>query len=165
MTECKTGLFNSALPHDRITRELGLSGTDSQALHLLVKREPVWALQDLGEATGMATSTVTRVLDWLEEAGYVRRTSTTHDRRRVKLGLAAEKVGALIDRYARRSPRRKCSGASPRSSASIWATLRPRRRRPCTASASIGTHGTAPLWECRGAHVLPRRTPHRPSQH
>lgn len=64
-------LVNAVLGNERIAREFDLLVTDLQTLHLLVLREDVRTPKQLSEATGLPTSTVTRVLDRLEEAGYV----------------------------------------------------------------------------------------------
>ncbi|HEX6501590.1 MAG TPA: MarR family transcriptional regulator [Micromonosporaceae bacterium] len=96
----QAALVNAVLGNDRLAREFGLLVTDTQALHLLVLRHDVRNAKQLSDATGISTSTVSRVLDRLERAGYLRRVPDPEDRRRARLELDMGKVQPLIDRYA-----------------------------------------------------------------
>lgn len=51
----------------------------------------------------MPTSTVTKLIDRLEAAGYVRRTSDSADRRRTILELDQENIAPLHDFYGKTS--------------------------------------------------------------
>jgi DNA-binding MarR family transcriptional regulator len=93
-------LVNALLGNDRIAREFGLMVTDTQTLHLLVLREDIGNAKQLSDATGISTSTVSRVIDRLEAAGYLRRIADPHDRRSARLELVMDKVQPLVDRYA-----------------------------------------------------------------
>lgn len=92
-------LVNAVLGNERIAREFDLLVTDLQTLHLLVLREDVRTPKQLSQRTGLPTSTVTRVLDRLEGAGYVRRAHDPDDRRRVNIELNPEKIEPIIGRY------------------------------------------------------------------
>ncbi|MBO3090080.1 MarR family winged helix-turn-helix transcriptional regulator [Cellulomonas dongxiuzhuiae] len=92
-------LVNAVLGNERIARELDLLVTDLQTLHLLVLREDVRTPKQLSRTTGLPTSTVTRVLDRLESAGYVRRVRDPQDRRRINIELVAEMIEPIIGRY------------------------------------------------------------------
>jgi DNA-binding MarR family transcriptional regulator len=92
-------LINAVLGNERIAREFGLLVTDLQALHLLVLREDVRTPKQLSTTTGLPTSTVTRVLDRLEGAGYVRRAHNPDDRRRVNIELDMQRIEPIISRY------------------------------------------------------------------
>lgn len=92
-------LVNAVLGNERIARELGLSVTDLQTLHLLVLREDTRTPTQLSQTTGLPTSTVTRVLDRLEHAGYIRRDDDPRDRRKVRIELVADKIDSVIGRY------------------------------------------------------------------
>ena len=96
-------LVNAVMGNERIARELGLLVTDLQALHLLVLRPDVRTPTRLSQAAGLPTSTITRVLDRLEEAGYLRRTADGADRRRMRIELDSERVDAVVRRYAQYS--------------------------------------------------------------
>jgi len=95
----RTALVNSVLGNERIAREFDLLVTDLQTLHLLVLREDVRTPKLLSEATGLPTSTVTRVVDRLERAGYIRRVDDPRDRRKVNIELVPEKVDTIIGHY------------------------------------------------------------------
>ena len=92
-------LVNAVLGNDRIAREFGLLVTDTQALHLLILRSDVRSAKELSRTTGMPTSTVTRVLDRLEAAGYLRRVPDPGDRRRINVELIPERIAPLINHY------------------------------------------------------------------
>ena len=96
----QVALVNAVLGNDRIARESGLMVTDTQALHLLVLRDDIRNAKQLSDVTGISTSTVSRVIDRLEGAGYLRRVADPEDRRSARLELDMAKVGPLIDRYA-----------------------------------------------------------------
>ncbi|MFA1544000.1 MarR family winged helix-turn-helix transcriptional regulator [Actinomadura monticuli] len=96
----QVALVNAVLGNDRIARESGLVVTDTQALHLLVLRDDIRNAKQLSDATGISTSTVSRVIDRLERAGYVRRVPDPEDRRSARLELEMTKVQPLVDRYA-----------------------------------------------------------------
>jgi DNA-binding MarR family transcriptional regulator len=95
----QAALVNSVLGNERIAREFDLLVTDLQSLHLLLLRPEVRTPKLLSQATGLPTSTVTRVVDRLEHAGYLRRVADPRDRRRVNIELVPEKVDPIIDRY------------------------------------------------------------------
>lgn len=96
----QAALVNAVLGNDRIAREFGLMVTDTQALHLLVLRDDIRNAKQVSDATGISTSTVSRVIDRLEHAGYLNRVPDPDDRRSARLELDMAKVQPLIDRYA-----------------------------------------------------------------
>lgn len=96
----QASLVNAVLGNDRIAREFGLTVTDTQALHLLTLRDDIRNARQLSDVTGISTSTVSRVVDRLERAGYLRRVADPDDRRSARLELDRSKVGPLTDRYA-----------------------------------------------------------------
>lgn len=96
----QAALVNAVLGNDRIAREFGLMVTDTQALHLLVLRDDIRNAKQVSDATGISTSTVSRVIDRLERAGYLSRVPDPDDRRSARLELDMAKVQPLIDRYA-----------------------------------------------------------------
>lgn len=95
----QAALVNSVLGNERIAREFGLLATDLQALHLLVLREEVRTPKQLSQATNLPTSTVTRVVDRLERAGYIRRVDDPQDRRKTNIQLVADNVDTIISHY------------------------------------------------------------------
>jgi DNA-binding MarR family transcriptional regulator len=80
-------LFNQALAD-----HLGLHPTDLQCLNLLaLERAPVTTGR-VGELTGLATGSATRLVDRLERAGYVVRERDPADRRRVLVATVPERI-------------------------------------------------------------------------
>src|SRR6476660_1257474 len=77
-----------------IAIRLGLSESDIDALELLIDTGAATAGR-LAEVLGMTSGAVTRVIDRLEQAGYVRRTTDPADRRRVVVEVVPERAASL----------------------------------------------------------------------
>jgi DNA-binding MarR family transcriptional regulator len=73
---------------------LGLSDSDVEALETLVDTGASTAGR-LAELMGLTTGAVTRLIDRLEQSGYVRRVPDPADRRRVIVEVVPEKVEAV----------------------------------------------------------------------
>lgn len=78
----------------------GLSESDIEALEVLIDTGAATAGR-LSELMGLTTGAVTRVIDRLEQAGYVRRVPDPTDRRRVIVEVVPEKVAAVEATMAR----------------------------------------------------------------
>jgi DNA-binding MarR family transcriptional regulator len=72
----------TVLFHSAINEKMGLGVTDGKALDVLVRVGPM-AAGELADYTGLASASVTSLIDRLEERGFVRRVRDPHDRRRV----------------------------------------------------------------------------------
>jgi DNA-binding MarR family transcriptional regulator len=72
----------------------GLSESDIETLEALMEMGASTAGR-LGELTGLTSGAITRVIDRLEQAGYVRRVPDPADRRRVIVEVVPEKVAAV----------------------------------------------------------------------
>jgi DNA-binding transcriptional ArsR family regulator len=96
----QVALVNAVMGNERIARAYGLMVTDTQALHLLVLHSEIRTAKQLSDATGIATSTVSRVLDRLEAAEYLRRVPDPADRRRARIELQMDRIQPLTDQYA-----------------------------------------------------------------
>jgi DNA-binding MarR family transcriptional regulator len=72
----------------------GLSESDIETLEALIDRGASTAGR-LSELTGLTSGAVTRVIDRLEQSGYVRRVADPADRRRVIVEVVPEKVAAI----------------------------------------------------------------------
>jgi DNA-binding MarR family transcriptional regulator len=72
----------------------GLSESDIETLEELIDMGATTAGK-LAEITGLTTGAVTRVIDRLEQAGYVRRVPDPADRRRVIVEVVPEKVASI----------------------------------------------------------------------
>src|SRR6476659_4050542 len=73
---------------------MGLSESDIDALELLIDSGAATAGK-LSELMGLTSGAVTRVIDRLEHAGYVRRTADPADRRRVVVEVVPERVATV----------------------------------------------------------------------
>ena len=78
----------------------GLSESDVEALEVLIDTGAATAGR-LSELMGLTTGAVTRVIDRLEQAGYVRRVPDPADRRRVIVEPVPEKLAAVEATIAR----------------------------------------------------------------
>jgi DNA-binding MarR family transcriptional regulator len=80
----------------------GLSESDIETLEQLIEMGATTAGK-LSEITGLTSGAVTRVIDRLEQAGYVRRVPDPTDRRRVIVEVVPEKIANIqvtLDRVA-----------------------------------------------------------------
>jgi DNA-binding MarR family transcriptional regulator len=85
--------------HQAVADRLGLHVTDLRCLNLLAQAGPLTA-GELGEQTGLLTTgAVTRMVDRLERAGYVRRQIDPRDRRRVIVQPVPERLAAIAPLY------------------------------------------------------------------
>jgi DNA-binding MarR family transcriptional regulator len=84
----------SVLMHAAIAARLGLSATDEKALDVLLRLGPLTAGQ-IAEHTGLATASVTSLIDRLEERGYVERVRDKKDRRRVFVHAKPERMSEI----------------------------------------------------------------------
>ena len=88
----------SVLFSQAVAERLGMHPTDLETLGFLYDEGPVPAGR-LAELTGLTTGAVTRMIDRLERAGYVRREPDPRDRRRVIVRPLPErrsKIGPLF---------------------------------------------------------------------
>jgi DNA-binding MarR family transcriptional regulator len=86
--------FQGSIFGQTVAIRLGLSESDIDALELLIDTGASTAGR-LAELMGLTTGAVTRVIDRLEQAGYVRRESDPTDRRRVVVDVVPERVAAI----------------------------------------------------------------------
>jgi DNA-binding MarR family transcriptional regulator len=86
--------FQGSIFGQSVAIRLGLSESDIDALELLIDTGAATAGK-LSEVMGMTTGAVTRVIDRLEQAGYVRRTADPADRRRVVVEVVPERVATV----------------------------------------------------------------------
>ena len=94
----------TVLYHATMASLLGLHPTDYKALGMLLRRGPMSA-GDIARVSGLARSSVTNLIDRLEEKGFARRVRDTADRRRVLVEPVADRIGPAGKRVdsARRS--------------------------------------------------------------
>ena len=87
---------------ERLLDENGISefnGAQGRILFVLWGADNI-PISELSEKTGLAKTTLTSMLDRLETAGHIRRSSDPNDRRAVRICLT-ESAGALREKYER----------------------------------------------------------------
>ncbi|MGE5596275.1 MAG: MarR family winged helix-turn-helix transcriptional regulator [Hyphomicrobiales bacterium] len=93
LTSSQSVLFSEA-----VAEAVGLHSTDVECIDLLNLFGPMTAGQ-LAERTGLTSGAITRLIDRLERAGFVRREADPKDRRRVIVVANAAEVQARIFPY------------------------------------------------------------------
>lgn len=91
----------TVLFHSRVASFLDLHPTDYKTVGVLERLGPLSA-GDIARHTGLATASVTNLIDRLERKGFARRVADRRDRRRVLVEARVERVNA--SRQAFRSP-------------------------------------------------------------
>ena len=87
------------LLYSQVAKEAGLSEVGLQALHVMTLHDGAMYPSQLGVETGLPRSTVTRILDALEDAGYVTRTRAPEDGRRSLVALRPDRIAAISARF------------------------------------------------------------------
>jgi DNA-binding MarR family transcriptional regulator len=85
--------------HQAVADRLGLHISDLRCLNILLEAGSVPA-GEIGERTGLTTGAVTRMVDRLERAGYVRREPDPADRRRVIVSPVPGQIARIGPMYA-----------------------------------------------------------------
>jgi DNA-binding MarR family transcriptional regulator len=85
--------------HQAVADRLGLHVSDLRCLTILLDAGSLPA-GEIGERTGLTTGAVTRMVDRLEQAGYVRREADPADRRRVIVSPVPERMATITPLYA-----------------------------------------------------------------
>jgi DNA-binding MarR family transcriptional regulator len=148
-----------------IAIRLGLSESDVEALQMLMDTGASTAGR-LAELMGLTTGAVTRMVDRLEQAGYVRRVDDPADRRRVVVELVpdrAAQVRELIDAVAGAAAR-EIGRYSPEQldtindflerMAETTRTERERLREQVTSSTPLEGEHAAPVGGLREARLV-----------
>jgi DNA-binding MarR family transcriptional regulator len=95
----QTSTTDGILFHHAIADRVGLHVTDLRCLNLLAGAGTLTA-GELGQQLGLGTTgAVTRMVDRLERAGYVRRQVDPRDRRRVIIQPVPERLAAIAPHY------------------------------------------------------------------
>lgn len=82
-----------------VAERLGLAETDVASLEVLSRAGRLTAGR-LAELTGLTSGAATRMIDRLEQAGFVRRSPDPTDRRRVVVQVVPERMAAVAPYYA-----------------------------------------------------------------
>jgi MarR family transcriptional regulator, organic hydroperoxide resistance regulator len=95
----QTSTTDGILFHQAIADRVGLHVTDLRCLNVLAQAGPLTA-GELGQQLGLGTTgAVTRMVDRLEAAGYVRRQPDPGDRRRVIIHPVPERLATIAPHY------------------------------------------------------------------
>lgn len=89
----------SILFHGAVADRVGLCPADHKALDVLLRHGPLTAGEISGH-TGLASASVTSLIDRLEAKGFVHRASDPGDRRRVIVEPVPERAGELTPLFA-----------------------------------------------------------------
>lgn len=89
----------TVLFHATIASGLGLHPTDYKALGIL-ERLGAMSAGDIARHSGLATASVTNLIDRLEEKGFVRRVRDKSDRRRVLVEPQRDRITAGRDLFS-----------------------------------------------------------------
>ena len=79
---------------EAVAERLGMASSDVECLEVLLASGPATA-GHLADVTGLSTGAVTRMIDRLEQAGYVRRVPDPVDRRRVIVEAVPERTATV----------------------------------------------------------------------
>ncbi len=88
----------TVLFHSAMAERFGLSATDEKTHEVLARLGPMTAGQ-VAEHTGLASASVTALIDRLERKGFVRRVRDPEDRRRVIVELIPEGVAQMAEAF------------------------------------------------------------------
>src|SRR5262245_2774472 len=89
----------TVLFHSTIAGLMGLHPTDYKVLGILERVGPMSA-GDIARASGLATASVTDLIDRLEAKGFVRRVRDENDRRRVVVEPVGDRAAAARELFA-----------------------------------------------------------------
>jgi DNA-binding MarR family transcriptional regulator len=98
----RVGRANSdatVLFHATVATRLGLHPTDYKALGIL-ERLGAMSAGDLARQSGLATASVTNLIDRLEDKGFVQRVRDDQDRRRVVVEPVRDRIGGGSELFA-----------------------------------------------------------------
>lgn len=85
--------------YSQVAKDAGVSDVALQALHVMTLHDGPMYPSELSAEALLPRSTVTRVLDALEEAGYVTRTEAPDDGRRSLVAVRPDRVVAISARF------------------------------------------------------------------
>jgi DNA-binding MarR family transcriptional regulator len=88
-------LFNEG-----VASALGVSAVDLQTFGVIARHDGAITPSEVSAQTGLPASTVTRVLDRLEQRGFITRRSVPSDRRKIAVDVVASKSGEVAQHYA-----------------------------------------------------------------
>src|SRR5262249_45249481 len=88
-------LFNES-----VAAALGVSAVDLQTFGVITRHDGATTPTEVSAQTGLPASTVTRVLDRLEQRGFITRSSVPSDRRKIAVEVVESKAAEVAQHYA-----------------------------------------------------------------
>jgi DNA-binding MarR family transcriptional regulator len=88
-------LFNEG-----VASALGVSAVDLQTFGVIARHDGAITPSEVSAQTGLPASTVTRVLDRLEQRGFITRNSVPSDRRKIAVEVVESKAAEVAQHYA-----------------------------------------------------------------
>lgn len=89
---------DAVMMHQAIAERVGLPATDLRCLNIL-RQDGATTPGELAAATGLTTGAITRMVDRLLAAGFVRRAHDERDRRRVIITAVSERMHEIAPHY------------------------------------------------------------------
>src|SRR6516164_5568956 len=87
-------LFNES-----VADALGVTAVDLQTFGVIGRHQGAITPTEVSEQTGLPPSTVTRVLDRLEQRGFITRSSVPSDRRKIAVEIVESKAAEVAQHY------------------------------------------------------------------
>ena len=87
-------LFNEG-----VASAIGVSAVDLQTFGVIGRHQGAITPTEVSEQTGLPPSTVTRVLDRLEQRGFITRSSVPSDRRKIAVEIVESKAAEVAQHY------------------------------------------------------------------
>ena len=87
-------LFNEG-----VAGAVGVSAVDLQTFGVIARHDGAITPTEVSAETGLPASTVTRVLDRLEQRGFITRSSVPSDRRKIAVEVVASKAAEVAQHY------------------------------------------------------------------
>jgi DNA-binding MarR family transcriptional regulator len=90
----------AVLFNEGVASAVGVSGVDLQTFGVIARHEGAMTPTEVSAQTGLPASTVTRVLDRLEQGGFITRSSVPSDRRKIAVEVVESKAAEVAQHYA-----------------------------------------------------------------
>lgn len=84
--------------NDLVARRIGVTPTETQCMYVLERFGPS-SPSEIARRVNLSTGATTRMLDRLQDAGYITRTADPHDRRKVVIEPAGDGVARIAALY------------------------------------------------------------------
>lgn len=88
------------LYNEQVARTIGINAIDLQTFGVLTRHDGPASPTAVAKQTGLPASTTTRVLDRLEEAGFIARRAVPGDRRKIAIEAVPAKAAEVASYYS-----------------------------------------------------------------